>query len=381
MNMRMLSRLLFLPATLWTLTNVAWAQTPAPSTQPASRTATPATTPATTPAAKPDDRTKAAAAPTTKPAASTTKPAARPAAKKPEKPKDGWFPKLSLGVNIALSSSDNVPGVDNGITFSLGGVLNGGLLMRFGRHKWESSLKIVHTQTKTPQLEPFIKTADNFDFKSAYSYQFVDSIKFGVRAGVSVTTQLFPGYFIPATAVDVTLLNVDTTQVQRSLQKEEAFQLTLPFSPLTFGQSVGFVAEPYRNKYTELDIELNVSAEQTWAAGYVLQDDATTPRLEFKQLRDYTQIGGELKISFEGKIDKFLNYSFYTKLMMPFFTSVPTELQGFELLNADVQFKVSLTLSKWAALNYVFRAQRTPLLTEKWQVSNNLVLSFTADIF
>lgn len=325
--------------------------------------------------------TKPTAAATTKPAAAaTTKPTTKPAEKKPEKPKDGWFPKLSLGVNISLSSSNNVPGVENGITFSFGGVLDGGLLMRFGRHKWESTLKIVHTQSKTPQIEPFIKTADNLDFKSSYSYQFVESVNLGVRAGLTLTTQLFPGNYIPAAPIEISLLNVDNTQLQRNLQKEEAFLLTSPFAPLTFGQSVGLISEPFRNKYTLLTFELNLSAEQTWASGYVLQDDATTPRLEFKQLRDFIQFGGELKLGFAGKLDKFIDYAFLIKLMMPFYTSVPTPLQGFDLLNADVQFKVNMNLSKWAALNYIFRAQRTPLLTEKWQVSNNLVLSFTTDI-
>lgn len=357
-------RLLFLLSASW----MVFGATAFAQTTPAKKSIIPTTQPTTTAAIKPT--TTAATKPTTK-----------PAEKKPEKPKDGWFPKLSLGVNISLSSSNNVPGVENGITFSLGGVLDGGLLMRFGRHKWESTLKIIHTQSKTPQIESFIKTADNLDFKSSYSYQFVETINLGIRAGLTLTTQLFPGNYIPAAAAEITLLNVDNTQIQRSLQKEEAFSLTLPFAPLTFGQSVGLISEPFRNKFTLLTVELNLSAEQTWAAGYVLQDDAATPRLEFKQIRDFVQFGGELKLGFAGKIDTFIDYAFLIKLMMPFYTSVPTALQGFDLLNADVQFKVNLNLSKWAALNYIFRAQRTPLLTEKWQVSNNLVLSFTTDIF
>jgi hypothetical protein len=317
--------------------------------------------------------TLATTTPSTKP---TTKPSTQPA-----KEKDGWFPKLSLGLNISLSSTQNVPGVEDGITFTLGGVLNGGLLMRFGQHKWDSTLKVVHTQTKTPQIDAFIKTADSLDLKSAYSFQFRKDIKLGIRFGLDLTTPLFPGFFVPAANADITLINNDNTQDQRTVLKEESFLLTDPFSPLTFKQAIGIEAEPYRNKFTTISSEVNLSAQQTWAKGYVLQDDPTTPRLEFRELRDFVQLGLELKLGFTGKMEQFLTYDFLINLMVPFITSVPTTLQGFELLNADIQFKVTLKMAEWASLNYVFRAQRLPILTENWQVSNNLVLSFTANLF
>ncbi|MEM1009664.1 MAG: hypothetical protein AAGJ35_11740, partial [Myxococcota bacterium] len=120
--------------------------------------------------------------------------------------------------------------------------------------------------------------------------------------------------------------------------------------------------------------------QQTWATGFVLQDDPTTTRLDFKALRDFVQLGTEFKVMFSGKVKKFVSYAFFANFMMPFFTNVPTQLQGFDLLNADIQLKIGFDLAKWASLNYLFRALRVPLLTTNWQVTNNLVLTFTTNL-
>lgn len=309
------------------------------------------------------------------------------------KKKYGWFPKLSLGVNVSLAHAMNVPGVDEGIAFSLGIVLNSSLLYLNGPHEWKTDLTGVHTQTKTPTIEPFIKTADNLDLKTFYTYRFQGRFQLGLVGGLQINTALFPTNLVSAKDVPYINVNPNGTKVgtadpanpstiiptKNNLLKNVPLNLTGPFNPFIFKQMLGVTARPYEDIVATLNLKLSVAAQQVWARGLTLQDDATTPELELRILQDYVQAGVDLSINLAGSLHKRVTYEFNADILLPFVTSVPTTLKGFELMNADISFKVGVKLIKWASLDYVFRAQRVPLLTTNWQVTNNLVLNVKAD--
>lgn len=309
------------------------------------------------------------------------------------KKKYGWFPKLSLGVNLSLAHAMNVPGVDDGIAFSLGVVINGSLLYLNGPHEWKTDLTAIHTQTKTPTIEPFVKTADNFDLKTFYIYRFKNRIQLGLLGGLQINTALFPTNLVVAKGVQYVNVNPDGTKVgtpdpnkagsiiptKNDLAANTAFNLTGPFNPFIFKQMLGVTARPYEDNVATLNLKASLVAQEVWAKGLTLQDDATTPELELRILQDYIQFGMELNVNLAGSLHKRVTYEFNMDILLPFVASVPTKLSGFELMNADISFKVGVKLVKWASLDYVFRAQRIPLLTTTWQVTNNLVLNVKAD--
>ena len=101
---------------------------------------------------------------------------------------------------------------------------------------------------------------------------------------------------------------------------------------------------------------------------------------DLKQLENFQQFGLQLETELTGKIKKELIYAFRVELMYPLYTSIDTELSGFDLLNTDISFKLGLKLGKWASLDYLFGAKRLPLIVDQWQLVNNLVLSITANI-
>ena len=118
-----------------------------------------------------------------------------------------------------------------------------------------------------------------------------------------------------------------------------------------------------------------------WAQGLAVNDDQATLELELAELQDYQQFGLQLEAEVAGKLAKQLVYAFRLELMYPFVTSVDTgDLRGFDLLNAELSFKVGLKISKWASLDYVFAAKRAPMIVNQWQIINNLVFSVTANI-
>lgn len=301
-------------------------------------------------------------------------------AKKKKKKKDGWFPKLSVGITTSMVHTHQVPGVDNGLSLTLGAVLNGELRYTRGAHSWITQLGVTHAWSKTPTVGPFIKTADEANLKSLYEYRFRKYKKVALYGGLQLITPLAPGDLVAAQETVLRYQRVDGTEGIGLARADERTRLTKSFSPLIFKQLAGASARPYAQDLATLDVRMAIAGQEVWASGYTLADDKATPELELKELQDYQQLGLQLEAELGGKIKKNLVYAFRVELMYPFVTSIDTDLSGFDLLNTDLSFKLGLKISKWASLEYVFAAKRLPLIVNQWQITNNLVFSLTANI-
>ena len=88
--------------------------------------------------------------------------------KKKKKKKDGWHYNLNAAFSFAFSQSQGVVGVPDGLTLALGLQLNGGLQYRYKGHEWINRLSILHGQSKIPNIDPFIKSADQLELNSLY---------------------------------------------------------------------------------------------------------------------------------------------------------------------------------------------------------------------
>lgn len=325
---------------------------------------------------------------TTAPAATTKEVVPQPGQKielkskidRPITKKEGWFPKLSLGISLALNDSRKVPGVDDGLTLGFGLVLSGELLYLRRQHKWLTELKVVHTQTRTPNLGLFVKTADDFDLKTAYTYQLQSSI--GIFVSGQITSALFAGdlILVEDQTAAVKGFKGNLTGEKKQIGAKVPFRLTPGFSPLLLKQAIGLDATPHEDKNSKFSMKLGAAAQEVFASGFAVEDDAATPELEIRQLQNYAQAGVQLNVVFTGSFNKQVSYSFLTEFLYPVVTNVATDLKGFDLLNTDISLKVSLKLSDWASLDYLFSAKKIPLLSERWQVVNNLVLSLSANI-
>ena len=131
--------------------------------------------------------------------------------KKKKKKKDGWFPKLQAGVGFAFSQNQGVVGVPDGVSMSLGLQLHGGLEFRYKTHSWITALRIIHTQSKVPNIDPFIKSGDEFYLSTLYQYRFPKVKWLGVFAGVRMTTALLPGSVVPLEDTNIDKTPADTT--------------------------------------------------------------------------------------------------------------------------------------------------------------------------
>lgn len=297
-----------------------------------------------------------------------------------KKAADGWFPKLTLAANLSMVHTHQVQGIDNGLSVSLGGAVNGELVYRKGQHAWISNLTGIHSWSKIPTVKPFVKASDEMNLKSFYEYRFKKVDQLALFAGLQAITSLAPGSLVAAkdTVLVYNLLN--GTQVTGFAPRNERVRVTKGFVPFIFKQLVGLAARPHKSDLAQLDVRISLVGQEVWADGFTISDDKTTPELELTQLQDYQQFGMQIEALLGGNIQKNLIYAFRLEMMYPFVTSIDTPLVGFDLLNTDITFKLSLKVSKWASLEYSFGAKRLPLIVNQWQVINNLVLSVTADI-
>jgi hypothetical protein len=239
---------------------------------------------------------------------------------------------------------------------------------------------VVHAWSKTPTVGPFIKTADELNFKTFYEYRFGKTKMLGIFGAVQIIAPMAPGDLVAAADTDLILTRADGMQLTDVARKDRRYDLTPAFAPLIFKQLAGATLRPYEATLATVDLKLSLAGQEVWADGWTINDDKTTPELELVELRDYQQFGLQFEAEIGGKIKKNLVYAFRLELMYPFVTSIDTDLSGFDLLNTEISFKVGLKLAKWASLDYVLAAKRIPLIVDQWQLVNNLVLSFTANI-
>jgi hypothetical protein len=298
--------------------------------------------------------------------------------------KDGWFPNLKVGLNFAFSQSDNVVGIPNGTTLNLGLQIQGKLLYARGGHEWRSSLNVVHTQTKLPTLKPFLKAADSFDVDTMYLYRFQGLKWLGVFAGLKINTPLLDGFLVREADTVLRVVDRENNEVRRdNAVAQTPFQLTAPFAPFQFKQSIGVSFNPYNKPFLDIDIKLGGGALQTWVQGGLRADDnaATADTFELRLLEDYVQAGLELQFNLDGKLFKdILTYALVIEFMLPLYTSLQTNLSVIDLLNFKTALQIQIKVAKWLSVNYNLSLVRAPLIQPNLQVVNNLVLSLTIDI-
>jgi len=301
---------------------------------------------------------------------------------KPAAPADGKapgrHPLLKAAANVSFSHNRSVVGNADGSNWNIGTLLNGGLnWLNAGGHSWENNLKWQLNYTQTPTLGLLTKSVDALDFNSTYLYN-IPSIKWlGPFAELVLQTAVFPGYDVRA--ADVTVVKPDGSREQ--VWAKLKIDLTEPFAPALLKEMAGVFADALNRTEIKLNFRAGMSAWEVWARdGYVVADDGTTPELELKLIQDSTSFGSGLIAKATGALRPEVTYEAKAEAMYPFIQSTDTELSGAELLNLDFSFLLQVKLQKWLSLDYTFKALRLPLIQDKWQIQNGLLLSATFEL-
>ena len=295
----------------------------------------------------------------------------------------GWNPVLKASATVSLNHSHNVVGATNGLTFTGGFLLSGGLgyLSDNRQHEWRNSLNWGLSYSRTPTVPKFVKSLDSLDFETMYLWHTPKAPWFGPFVGFELKSAVLPGYYV--TPADVTLSRTDTDGINttEALPALDSVGLTNAFAPLTLRESVGAFAVPIEKPEIRLEIRAGVGAMEAFVQkGYFIDDNADTPELELTQMQDSAQFGAEASLGVGGRIKEFMTYGARASILQPFVHNAETDLSGSELMNLDFEVLLGFKLTEWASLDYQFKAFRTPLVYDGWQVTNGLLLTFTANV-
>jgi hypothetical protein len=293
---------------------------------------------------------------------------------------EGWDGSLVLGASTSLAQNSNVVGVTDGIAWSMGAQIAGLLEYRRGQSEWTNSLKLGETYSYTTALDEFVKTVDELAWKSTYLYHLRRIPWLGPFAELKLKTSILPGYDYQAEEHEYLVQRLDGTTDPGLVQRK--YRLSDPFRPLHIEESLGAFAKPIDKETLKLEAKLGFGGKHIFAADQFAVDkiDKDKKQVFIKQLDDVHQGGPAISISAKGSLyAKKVTYYGLAEVMFPAINnqSDSDERNIAELTNVLLEAGLTFKLVSWASLDYGFKAIREPQLLDRWQVQNNLLLTFS----
>lgn len=297
--------------------------------------------------------------------------------KPPEERKQGFSATARVGASGLLLHNHKVVGQLDGFTLQSGLALGGGVGLLAGQHEWQNNASYDLSFSKTPAVEPFLKSADNLEARSLYLYRIPGVEWLGPFTRVRGYTQVFPGYAVPAEGIFVRRSDVDGRESIFFAPGQKPIDLTTWFEPIVFAESVGGFVRPLRETWLSLDAKGGLGAQHVLALGdgYVVVEDAATPELDIKQLQNVHSIGLEVELEAKGAVLENISYGLLATVYYPLFISIEPELDLVERTHVDVGANLSYKLTDWLSADYVLRLRRAPFVLNDWQLQNSLLLT------
>ena len=295
-----------------------------------------------------------------------------------------WELKGELSSNFSFTNNKNYVGQSDGSIYQLNIITEEDLNWREGQHEVLNNLKIKYGLSKTPQLEDLFKSQDQFKYMGTYLYRLENIPWFGPFGRLNFSTSLFSGYFVSPNDEILKLNFADGTyKLTDTLEANNRCRIVDSFEPMRIRGNVGFFANPYDQNEFKLNMKLGVGYQKIAAKdGFVLADDADTDYIELKQLEDSDEAGLEFEMDVAGVIQNNMNWSFVANLFYPLNDSQSDdEIEGFEMLNTEIEGKFSTKITKNMSLDYFLIIKRLPLIIEDWQIQNGVVLNISYNLF
>ena len=295
---------------------------------------------------------------------------------------EGWQSKLSVGTTGSFSHASSVVGTTDGATLQVGLALDGAFSLRRGLHTWLNEVKLRHTQTRTPQIDGFVKSADAAEVATSWSWRLPKAPAMGPYLAAKVGTQLFEGQVVRPAPFDVRRIWRDGHVDDQHVVGNGRLVVSQPFEPLQINEGAGLAADIADGKFLNLETRFGAGVQHVVAAdGFAVSDNKKTPQLELEQFETSTQAGAEVEVRGKGAVSRHLAWNLKAGLLYPMVTTSQRKPVGFEAMTTEVSGTVSLKLSKRTSLDYILQVKRIPQVVDDWQIQNGLMLRAGLDVF
>jgi hypothetical protein len=298
--------------------------------------------------------------------------------KKVEKRAEGWDGSLVLGASSSLAQNSNVVGATDGIAWAMGAQVTGGVIYLRGQHEWTNTFKLAETYSYTTALDEFVKTVDELSWKSTYLYSLRPIPWLGPFGELKLKTAILPTHDVQSEPYAY----VDPAITSGALATDNKFKLSEPFRPLHIEESAGAFGKPIKKDPITVEIKVGFGGKHVFAADQYAVDevDKDTKEVTLKALDDVHQGGPAASLGAKGSLsDKKVTYFALAEAMIPVINNQAEDedKSAVELTNVLLEAGITFKLVSWASLDYTFRALREPQLIDKWQIQNNLLLTFS----
>lgn len=297
-------------------------------------------------------------------------------ADKTEDRKQGLDYVLNTVAQISVSDNRSVLGQTDGLNFLFGFKFDTTVNWNQGPWEWRNAAGVAGGVSRTPTIDELVKSRDLTTLDSTLLYHATPW--FGPFLRFALNTTLFIGADVRPTETTYQIARADGTTETLVRQR---LRTTDPFKPLTLKESIGPFLQPLNSERLSIEARAGLGARQSFADGQLaLADDAATPEVEIQEMRDAHQAGVEAAIELRGAIsEKRITYKVAADVLIPLaYTALPAgdERGALDLTSVSFLGNLNFQLVEWASLDYELRMVREPLLVDKLQVQNNLLLSF-----
>ena len=281
-----------------------------------------------------------------------------------------WNRRYAIGLSAPFTSTRNVIGASNETTFGTSLFFDNYITYQRDRDLFSSVLELESGFSKVkPEASaarPWQKTHDRLRSDVLYS-RFLNA-RVGPYARFGLRTSLFESNTLVTEDTLISRQFVDGRREVTSVPANSTFPTGDAFSPPEYREGVGLNTRLLRGRAVRLDWRVGAGFRQNRFAGaFFLDDDETTPELEYVEAANFHETGLETTLVATVRY-RFLLYNTTLDLFSDFEAPEPT---------IDWRSTLSWRLTPELSLDYKLDLLRLPRVSDMNQTAQRLLFRYS----
>ena len=281
-----------------------------------------------------------------------------------------WNRRYAIGLSAPFASTRNVIGASNETTFGTDLFFDNYITYQRDRDLFSSVLELesgfVRVKPEASAARPWQKTHDRLRSDVLYS-RFLNA-RVGPYARFGLRTTLFESNTLVTEDTPISRQFVDGRRELAIVPANSTFPTSDAFGPPEYREGVGLNTRLLRGRAIRLDWRVGAGFRQNRFAGaFFLDDDETTPELEYVEATNFHETGLETTVVATVRY-RFLLYNTNLDVFSDFAASEPT---------IDWRSTLSWRLTPELSLDYKVDLLRLPRVSDMNQVAQRLLFRYS----
>lgn len=283
--------------------------------------------------------------------------------------------KVELGAGLAVRDNRFAVGQTEGTAIAIAYAFDLGLRRAWGMHRLSLALHDAQGMSFTPLNGEAVKMVDDLDLR--LTYELAPSRFVGALLDVEASAPLLATDDVRSSESTFVVTRPDGTEIRLVGRK---LDLTAPLRPLAIRELVGARFSPFTATALALTLDAGLGASEILAGGQrALADEGQTTSVEVIETESSYALGPEIAVGVRGRLDgQRLAYAVETRARLPLASArvrVAKDLGAAARTEVGLFGAVRLELMPWLSLDYTLGLARRPLLTDRVEVVDTILLA------